>query len=376
MVLGESIDHFSERQQAGCCQHPGLAHPAAQHLAHAAGALDEVSRPGQHGADRCAEPFRKTEHHRVDGGGQFVDVDPLRHGGVEDPRAVQMHGKAGLVRDVTQGGGLRRAQARPTFAVVRVLETEESRYRLVDIRLADRAAHLLRLETPVRCVERAELKAAHDRGTGNLILEDMAVDLEDDLLSGLRVDQQGAQVTHRPARNKKRGLLPDHLRGSPLQAMYRRVFIPDVVADLGGRHRRPHRFRREREGVAAQLYGACHSAALFSQLGIDERTRVCRLLAERSAAGPSCSGSPMTSRLSGELTACPLIKRVSPRLWTGVLLMMRWPVSAIASAPALRRLLSASCSSKSMIVPWIRICKPGPWTGIAPLTSRKVVSSF
>src|SRR3989440_7735514 len=105
-------------------------------------------------------------------------------------------------------------------------------------------------------------------------------------------------------------------------------------------------------------------------------TRVCRLLAERSAAGPSCSGSPITSRLSGELTACPLISRLSPRLWTGVLLMMRWPFSAIASAPALRRLLSASCSSKSMIVPWIEMCNPGPWTGTSQLTSRKVVSSF
>src|SRR2546428_7788557 len=105
-------------------------------------------------------------------------------------------------------------------------------------------------------------------------------------------------------------------------------------------------------------------------------TRVCRLLAERSAAGPSCSGSPMTSRLSGDLTACPLMRRLSPRLWTGVLLMMRWPFSAIASAPALRRLLSASCSSKSMIVPWIEMCSPGPWTGTSPLTSRKVVSSF
>src|SRR6266851_293654 len=109
---------------------------------------------------------------------------------------------------------------------------------------------------------------------------------------------------------------------------------------------------------------------------IDTWTRVWRLLAERSAAGPSCSGSPITSRLRGELTACPLISRLSPRLWTGVLLMIRWPLSAIASAPALRRLLSASCSSKSMIVPWIRICKPGPWTGTAPLPSRKVVSFF
>src|ERR1700682_1589768 len=55
---------------------------------------------------------------------------------------------------------------------------------------------------------------------------------------------------------------------------------------------------------------------------------------------------------------------------------MRWPLSAIASAPAFRRLLRASCSSKSFTGPWMRISSPGPCTASAPLTSRRVVSSL
>src|SRR5207247_2918736 len=162
-----------------------------------------------------------TEHHGIDGIGEPADVDPLRHGGIEDSGAVQMHRKAGLVGDLAQGGGLRRAEARSAFAIVSVLEAEKSGYRLVDIRLADRAAHLLGLKTPVPGFQRSELEAADARRARHLVLKDMAVDLEDDLLSGLGVAEQGAEVTHGPARNKERGFLADHVRGPSMRAVDR-----------------------------------------------------------------------------------------------------------------------------------------------------------
>ena len=98
-----------------------------------------------------------------------------------------MHGKAGLVGDLAEGGRLRRAEACPTFAVVGVLEAEKSGCRLVDIGKADRAAHLLRLEPPVPGIQRSELETAHDGGTRHLALKNMAVDFEDDLLARLGV---------------------------------------------------------------------------------------------------------------------------------------------------------------------------------------------
>src|SRR5256886_4378626 len=170
MVLGEALDHLIERDQAGRGHHSGLAHPAAQHLAHSPRALDERTRPRQHGTDRRAEPLRETEHHGIDGIGEPADVDPLRHGGIEDSGAVQMHGKASLVGDLAQGGGLRRAEARSALAIVGVLEAEKAGYRLVDIGLADRAAYLLGLKTPVPGVQRSELPATDYLSARYLVL--------------------------------------------------------------------------------------------------------------------------------------------------------------------------------------------------------------
>src|SRR2546421_3682535 len=176
MVLGEALDHLIERAQAGRGPHSGLAHPAAQHLAHAPRALDELPRPRQHGTDRRAEPLRETEHHGIDGIGELPDVDPLRHSGIEDSSAVQMYGKAGVVGDLAQGGSLRWAEAGSAFAIVGVLEAEKSGYRLVDIRQADRAAYLIRLKAPVPAGERPELEAAANRRAPHSVLKETAGD--------------------------------------------------------------------------------------------------------------------------------------------------------------------------------------------------------
>src|SRR5207245_9736494 len=151
-----------------------------------------------------AEAVRRTGHPRAGRIAESPDVERPRHCRIEDSRPVQMDGKAGLVGDLAQGGGLRRAEARSAFAIVSVLEAEKSGYRLVDIGWADRAAHLLRRKPPVPGVEWPELKAADDRGTRHLVLKDVTVDFEDHLLSRLGVAEQGTEVAHGPARNKQR----------------------------------------------------------------------------------------------------------------------------------------------------------------------------
>ena len=152
-----------------------------------------------------------------------------------------MDREAARTGDVAQGRGLLRAQAGAALAVVRVL-----------------AANLLRLKTTVRRVQRSELKPAHDRCARNLVLEDMAIDLEDHLLPRLRMAEERAKVSHRPARDEERRRLANHLRGALLQTVDGGVFVPDVVADLGRRHRRPHRRGRQGERVTAQLDNSVH----------------------------------------------------------------------------------------------------------------------
>src|SRR5260370_41336137 len=126
-------------------------------MARAGGGRDKVRGSGQPRADGRAESVGKTEHHRVDGGGELADVDPLRHGGVENPRAVQMHRKAGIVGDGAERLHLARAQTGAALAVVGVLQAEQPGAWLMDVGFADGAAHLLRSQPAVLALEWTKL---------------------------------------------------------------------------------------------------------------------------------------------------------------------------------------------------------------------------
>src|SRR5262249_2619630 len=54
-------------------------------------------------------------------------------------------------------------------------------------------------------------------------------------------------------RHKQRSFLLEYLRRPPLQPVHRRVFPVDVVSNLSVGHRAPHRLRRLRHRVAAQV---------------------------------------------------------------------------------------------------------------------------
>src|ERR1700693_5758614 len=93
-------------------------------------------------------------------------------------------------------------------------------------------------------------------------MEEVALTLDDDLTAWLGMAEQGAEIAHRSTGNEERGLLADHLGRALLQPMDGGVFIPNVVADLGGRHRPTHRFGRERKGIASQLDDPLHQQSL------------------------------------------------------------------------------------------------------------------
>ena len=122
-----------------------------------------------------------------------------------------------------------------------VLETEQSGGRFVNVIRPDHGPHLVGAQPAVRSLERAELEAGDHRRARHLVLEDVAVDFEDDFRSRLGMAEEGAEVAHRPAGDEERCLLADHLRGAVLQAVNGRIFIPDVIPDLGGRHGGAHR---------------------------------------------------------------------------------------------------------------------------------------
>src|SRR3990167_7237416 len=113
MVVGQAMNVMVQRMQRSGRQHTRLAQPAAQHLAVAVGAGNQLSRADQRRAHRCAQALAEADRHAVvqagDGARLGDGITPrripghTRHRGIEQPRAVQVRGQPMLARQV---GGL------------------------------------------------------------------------------------------------------------------------------------------------------------------------------------------------------------------------------------------------------------------------------
>src|SRR5262249_39124437 len=97
-------------------------------------------------------------------------------------------------------------------------------------------------------------------GAARLVIIDVAVDVADEFVAGLRPGTDAGLVGHGAGRHEQGGLLAEQ-RGDPLlQAVYGRVLAEGVRADLRGGPGRPAA-RRPGEGVAAQLDQFRHDGA-------------------------------------------------------------------------------------------------------------------
>ena len=94
MVLLEPRGHFIQSDQPGRGQNTRLAHSSTKRLAKTTRPLDVLAAADQHGADRSTQAFGETEHDRGKASGQPVYRDGQRGGGIEDARAIKMHGQA------------------------------------------------------------------------------------------------------------------------------------------------------------------------------------------------------------------------------------------------------------------------------------------
>ena len=65
MIVGQTLDHALQRDDAGGGEHAGLAQIAAEHAAEAAGAGDEVIGAAEQRANRRAQALRDAERHAV-----------------------------------------------------------------------------------------------------------------------------------------------------------------------------------------------------------------------------------------------------------------------------------------------------------------------
>src|SRR5207248_680973 len=83
--------------------------------------------------------------------------------------------------------------ARSAVAVVRVLDADEPRRGDVDVGRPQRLTRLLGREERARRLHRARLYPADDRGAGDLVVEDVRVEVEVALLARARVSHGWAR---------------------------------------------------------------------------------------------------------------------------------------------------------------------------------------
>ena len=253
VVLGEPGDVVLERVQTRGGEHADLAHAAAEHLAQPVGLGDQLATARDHGADRRAESFGEADTHGVGASGELVRRGAAGDLGVEQARAVEVHGQAARARGRGDRAQLREGPDRAAACVVSVLDHDQARAWQVIRARADRRLELLDGEDTVFGHDRPDLSATDGRGGARLVVKRVTAGVEDDLVARSGVHAHADLVGHGAGGHEQRRLLAEALGHSLLQPVDRRVFTEDVVADLGVGHGCAHAGGGSGHGVRAQI---------------------------------------------------------------------------------------------------------------------------
>jgi hypothetical protein len=136
--------------------------------------------------------------------------------------------------------------------VVRVLDRDERRARVVVSARLDRGLHLRDAEEPPLAGDR-ELNARKGGTRARLEPREVCPFAAHDLVASPRARQQGELVAHRAGGDEKGRLLAREARHELFQGAHGGVFAVDVVADLGARHGFAHGRCGARDGVRPQI---------------------------------------------------------------------------------------------------------------------------
>ena len=251
MVVGQPSDVMVQCMQRRGRQHARLAHAAAEHLAPAVRARDQLARADERRADRRAQALREAHRHAVemlcDVARRDVELDRR----VEEPRAVEMGCQTAAARKRRRVGHVRKRQR---FAAERVFEREQARARKVRVVGLDGSSDVGERQRAVGLMlDRLRLHARQHRGAArfpSIVVRHLA---DDDLVAALAMAHRCDEVALRAAGHEQRRLLAEHRCDALLQRVDGRVVAEDVVTELGAHHRVAHRGGWSRDGVAAQI---------------------------------------------------------------------------------------------------------------------------
>src|SRR5258708_25376167 len=162
------------------------------------GALDEVARTGEHGANRCPEALAEVDPYRVEAASE------IRGGGaggdyrVQQPGPIAVGAEAVLVGQAGDGPNLLNRPAAAAAEVGGLLDRQETRDRRVPHRWTQRGGYLGGREDAALSSQRAQQGAADDRRGAGLGGQRVRRLVDDDLVACIAVDGEGDLVAHRP----------------------------------------------------------------------------------------------------------------------------------------------------------------------------------
>ena len=253
VIVGESCAVMFEGVECGGGEDAGLAHAAAEHFAEAAGALDDVARAAEGGADGCAEAFGEADADGVEGGGVFEFGDAGGGCGVPETSAVEVEFEAVVSGDGFDLPELGDGPDGAAAAVVGIFDADDLGGREVLIGRAESGLEVCCGEDSADAGETAAGETGQCSGAACFVVVDVGVGVDEDLVAGVCEGAEGELIGHGARGSEEGGFLAEQFGDTSFEEFDGGVVAEDIVADGGGGHDGPHGLGGLRDGVAAEI---------------------------------------------------------------------------------------------------------------------------
>ena len=253
VIVGESCAVMFEGVECGGGEDAGLAHAAAEHFAEAAGALDDVARAAEGGADGCAEAFGEADADGVEWGGVFEFGDAGGGRGVPEPSAVEVEFEAVVSGDGFDFPELSDGPDGAAAAVVGIFDADDLGGREVLIGRAESGLEVCCGEDSADAGETAAGETGQCSGAACFVVVDVGVGVDEDLVAGVCEGAEGELIGHGARGSEEGGFLAEQFGDTSFEEFDGGVVAEDIVADGGGGHDGPHGLGGLRDGVAAEI---------------------------------------------------------------------------------------------------------------------------
>src|SRR5215217_1135171 len=191
MVLGQPVHHFLQGDNSSRGDDSHLAHAATQHFTQVARPRNESLRTDKHGSNRRSEPFAQAKHDGICRTDQFLDRYTLRYRRIENPCAIDMQRQSLLMGNLTYSTSVSRRERNTAAHVLRILQTDQARNRVVHVLGPDRGADIFERQCSIRLVLHwTRLDATQGSHPSRLIQINMRKISNDHFIPTLTMDEQ------------------------------------------------------------------------------------------------------------------------------------------------------------------------------------------